>query len=266
MFKKSSALVLITTAMAILALSSTACDSLPTTLTRNLPNSLAQATDTPVPTMTPLPTLQAAATPAAPQGKAPNRANAAQALQALLKSTGLTGGVVASNDGSTLSLKFGKATQQLQVASDAIIVLPDKSSAVLSDIQTGDRVVANVASATTNAPATFVLDVPANYTANNLVLGAVMPNKGGTLNLRTPRGARSVTTSASTTVVNISGNSPVVGSVSDLQPANAVLVIGQSSGSAFDAQVIVILDKDVRALQRKVNPKNAPTATPTPGA
>lgn len=266
MFKRCNATFLIGAAMVLLMLSATACDGLPSALTRNLPISLTPATSTPTPTMTPLPTPQAAATPAAPPGNAPKRANAAQALQALLISSGLTGGVVASNDGNTLGLKFGKTSEQLQIASNAIVIVPGVSNATMSDIHVGDRVIADLAGGATNAPAVFLLDVPAGYTADNLMLGAVMPSKGGALNLRTPRGARSVTTSGSTAVVTISGDQPAVGSPGDLQPANAVLVIGQGSGSAFNAQVIVVLGKDARALLRKVNPKNAPSATPTPGA
>jgi hypothetical protein len=257
-------------ALTIFALSATACDSLPTALTQNLPISFAPATSTPAPTDVPTeaPALlpQVATTPVAPLGAAPKRAQAAQALQNLLKGLGLQGGVVTSNSGSTLGLKFGKATAQVQVAPDAIVVVTGETAATLTDVRVGDRVIADVTSSNPNATASFLLDVPANYTADNVMLGAVMPNKNGALNLRTPRGARAVSTSASTLIVNISGSQPALGSISDLNPGSAVVVIGSNSGSTFDAQVIVLLDKDARTLLRKAHPKNAPPSTPTPGA
>ncbi len=258
MFKQSTPLFLIAAALAVLALSATACGSLPI--------SLAAATSTPVPapTQTPLPTPQAATTPAAPQGKVPLRANAVQALQALLRGSGLTGGVVASNDGSTLGLKLGKATQQLQVASDAIVVVPDKSNATVSDIRVGDRVIADRTDAATNAPAAFLLAIPAGYAVDNLMLGAVMPSKSGATSLRTPRGPRDVTTSASTIVVNVSGAQPMLASLSDLKPATAVLVIGDGSRAAFNAQVIVIVNKDARSLLQKGRKNAPPTPTRVP--
>jgi hypothetical protein len=258
MSNKSRSIALIAASLAVLALSTTACG--------NLPISLAPATSTPVPSPTPastaLPAPQAATTPAAPQGKALQRANAAQVLQALLRGSGLTGGVVTSNDGSTLGLKLGKATQQLQVASNAIVVVPNKSNATVSDIRVGDRVVADRTDAATNAPAAFLLAIPAGYAVDNVMLGAVMPSKSGATSLRTPRGPRDVTTSASTMVVNVSGAQPMLASLSDLKPAMAVLVIGDGSRDAFNAQVIVIVDKDARNLLQKSR-KNAPPPTPT---
>jgi hypothetical protein len=220
MLNKNGKSILIAAALALLALGASACDSLPTAITQRLPAALAPATSTPAPTSTPLP----AATPAAPQarGKVPNRAQVLLGLAVLLKGAGLQGGVVSSNDGSALGVKLGKATAQLQVASNATVVVPAKRNATLSDIAIGDRVIANVTGAGTNASVTFLLDIPANYTANNVILGAVMPDKSGALNLRARGGTRSVTTSAATTVINISGNSPALGSLSDLQPGNAV--------------------------------------------
>lgn len=269
MLNKKVSTALMGAALAIFAFGATACDSLPTALTqnlptalaRNLPISLAPATDTPAPTLAP----QTATTPVAPQGKAPQRAQAAQGLQNLLKGLGLEGGVVTSNNGGTLGLRLGKAAAQVQVAPDAIVVVPGETAATLTDIRVGDRVIVDVTGNGMNAAASFLLDIPANYTAANVILGAVMPNKSGALNLRTLRGARSVTTSASTLIVNISGSQPALGSIDDLKPGSAVVVIGSSSGSAFDAQVIVLLDKDARTLLRKGN-KNLPAPTPTPGA
>jgi hypothetical protein len=266
MFKPSVVGTLLGAALALFALSAVACDSLPPALTQNLPISLAPATGTPKATDVPTSAPQAATTPIAPQGTAPKRAQAAQALQNLLKGSGLQGGVVTSNSGSTLGLKIGRAAAKIQVAPNAIVVVPGKTAATLTDVQVGDRVIADVTASDTSAPASFLLDIPANYAAGNVMLGAVMPKRGGSLNLRTRTGARAVTTSTSTQIVNISGSQPTLGTIDDLKPGSAVVTIGSSSGNAFAAQVIVLLDQDARTLLRKANPKNAPPATPTPGA
>ncbi|MDE3090757.1 MAG: hypothetical protein KGJ80_15385 [Chloroflexota bacterium] len=250
MSRKIAAIVLVGAA---LVLTATACGS--------LPGSLAQATSTPVPTLTPYPTPAATSAPA-PQGNGNLRARAIQGSANLLKGAGLNGGgVVTSNSGSTLGVTLGKASRQIQVASNAIVIVPGKANATVSDIQVGDRVIADV----NNNSASFVLDVPAGYTAKNLALAAVQSNQGRTLRLRTRAGTRDVTTSAATMVVNISGSQPALGSLADLKLGAAVLVIGNGSSASFDAQVIVLLDKDMRNLLPGRGKQNAPAATPTPG-
>lgn len=260
MFKKSFPMFLTGAMLAVLALSMIACNSLPISV------AFLQSTSTPTPTNppTPVPTgaPQAAATPAAPSSKAPKRANTPQALQTLLQSAGLQGGVVTSNDGSTLSFKFGNATSQIQVAPNAIVVVPTKTNATLSDVAVGDRVIADVTGDSTNAAASLVLDFPTSYTASNVTLGAVLLNQNGALTVRARSGTYSVTTDASTMIVDISGAQTALGTLGDLTPASAVLVIGSRSGNAFNAQVIVRLDKNVRDLLSKVR-KNLPTPTPS---
>ncbi len=269
MLNKNGMMILIAAAFVILALGATACDSVPTTLAQglstieqNLPASLAPATDTPTPTMTPTPEPTSPAPSArAPQRQGVTRAQALQGFAALLKRSGLTGGVVTSNDGSSaLGVKLGKTSAQLQVASNAIIVVPGVSNATLPNVQVGDRVVAAMNGGATGT-ASFLLDFPASYKVGNLALAAVQSNNGGTLTLRVARGGtRKVTTDASTMVVNLNGGQPALGSVGDLTRGNAVLVIGDSSGGAFNAQVIVVLSANVRNLLPKSQPQ------PTPGA
>lgn len=273
MSNKNGKLILIAAAFALLALSATACNTAPTTLAQDLSNAIAQnlpvalapATDTPTPTLTPTLTPTPEPTSPAPSARAPQRqgvtrAQALQGFAALLKRSGLTGGVVASNDGSALGVKLGKTSAQLQVASNAIVVVPGVSNATLSNVQVGDRVVAAMTGGATGTAA-FLLDFPASYKVTNLALAAVQSNNGGTLTLRVARGGtRKVTTDASTMVVNLNGGQPALGSVSDLTQGNAVLVIGDSSGGAFNAQVIVVLSKNVRNLLPKQQPQ------PTPGA
>jgi hypothetical protein len=258
MFKKSFPTILTGAVLSLLALSVLACGSLPLALAFLQPTS----TPTPMETPTPTPTL---ATPAAPSGSVLRRANATQALQALLKNSGLQGGVVTSNDGSTLGLKLGKATVQIQTSANVIVVVPGKTNATLSDIAVGDRVIADVTGNSASSAASMVLDIPASYKASNVMLGAVMPNKNGSLMVRARGGTHAVTTDASTVIVDISGGQPALGTLSDLTPASAVLVIGSSSGSAFNAQVIVLVDKNVRDLLNQVR-KNLATPTPTPGS
>jgi hypothetical protein len=263
MFKKFRMTILSGAVLAVLALSAIGCDTLPTALAFLQPTSTPTPTDTPTPAPTSAP--QAAATPAAPSARTPRRAKAAQTIQALLKNTGLRGGVVTSNDGSTLGLKLGKATVQIQTSANVIVVVPGKTNATLSDIAVGDRVIADVTGNSASSAASMVLDIPASYKASNVMLGAVMPNKNGSLMVRARGGTHAVTTDASTVIVDISGGQPALGTLSDLTPASAVLVIGSSSGSAFNAQVIVLVDKNVRDLLNQVR-KNLATPTPTPGS
>ncbi len=270
MSNKNGKLILIAAAFALLALGATACNSVPTTLgqdlsnaiAQNLPVSLASATSTPTPTDTPTPApTNPAPSARAPQRQGVTRAQALQGFAALLKRSGLTGGVVTSNDGSALGVKLGKTSAQLQVASNAIVVVPGVSNATVSSVQVGDRVVAAINAGATGA-ASFLLDFPASYKVSNLALAAVQSNNGGTLTLRVARGGtRKVTTDASTLVVNINGGQPALGSVGDLTQGNAVLGIGDNSGGAFKAQVIVVLSKNVRSLLPKGSPPQ-----PTPGA
>ena len=265
MFKNSLPTVLTGAVLAVLGLSVIACSSLPSSLAFLQPTSTPTPTDTPYPTPAPASaTPTTTATPAAPSGNAARRANAAQALQALLKNSGLQGGVVTSNDGNALGLRLGKTTAQVQATSSAIVVVPTKTNATLSDIAVGDRVIADVTGDSTNAAASLVLDFPASYTASNVMLGAVLPNKSGALTVRARSGTYAVTRNASTVIVNISGAQPALGALGDLTPGSAVLVIGSRDGNAFDAQVIVLLDKNVRDLLRKVG-KNLPTPTPSAG-
>ncbi len=255
MSKKSHPTILTGMVLSLLALSVLSCGGLPISLAFLQPTSVPTPTDTPMPTST-------VSTPAAPSGNAPRRANTTLALQALLKNSGLQGGAVTFNDGSTLGLRLGRTTRQIQVASSAIVVVPGTTNARLSDIAVSDRVIANVSGDSTNATASMVLDIPANYAASNLMLGAVIANKNGVLTLRARGGTHTVTTNSSTDIVNVSAAQPARGAVNDLAPASAVLIIGNGSVNAFNAQVIVLLDKSARDLLNKVG-RNLPTPTPS---
>ncbi|MCL4395443.1 MAG: hypothetical protein M1482_11695 [Chloroflexi bacterium] len=220
--------------------------------------------DTPAPADTTAPALQPGATPANP-GLAPGRAQpAGNALASLLRGMGLQGGVVTSNSGTQLGLKLANSTEQLDVAPSAIVAVPGKTSAAVSDISVGDRLIADVAGSGSTRQATMLLDLPADYTASNVIIGAVQSNTDGTLALRARTGTRDVTASASTMVVDLGAGKPTLGSTNNLAAGNAVVVIGTGNTGAFDAQVIVVLDRNVRNLLRRANPGNR--AAPTPGA
>jgi hypothetical protein len=255
MSTKSHPTILIGAVVSLLALSVLACGSLPISL------AFLQPTSTPMPTETPTPE-STVSTPVVPSGNPPRRASAAQALQALLKNSGLQGGIVTVNDGNALGLRLGRTTSQIQVASNAIVVVPGRTNATLSDIAVGDRVIARDSTYSTNATASMVLDIPAKYTTSNLMLGAVVANKNGVLTLRARSGTHTVTSTPSTVIVNISGANSTLDGVNDLIPASAVLVIGDESGNAFNSQVIVLLDKNAQDLLNRAR-KNVPTPTPT---
>jgi hypothetical protein len=262
MTKKLAVTIVSGVLFTLFALGTTACGV--TQGTGNLPQAFpsASATATAVATDTPTPAPTAVTTPQA-RDRTPNGDKSGRVLTAL-RDLGLTGGVVSANSGRALSLNLGKASQQIQVGTNTIVVIPDKSNPRVSDIRVGDRVIADVPGGDANATATLLLDFPAGYTADNVLTGAVQSSKGGAVALRTRKGPRSLTTSAATVVVNISQDQPTIDRLGDLQPGNAVLVIGQDSGDAFNAQVIVVIEKSVKDLGRG---KQSPVSpTPKPGA
>jgi hypothetical protein len=252
MVNRISAIVLLSVA---LALSATACGNVPG-IASQAPAPVVIPTSVPVIEPTPV------ATPVAPQARG-KELDAARGLDTLLKGLGLKGGVVTSNNDGTLGLRLGKTTEQVRVASNAIIVLPDNPNAQVSDIRVGDRVIAEVGD-DANAPATFLLDFPRGYDLSNLRLGAVMPGKSGSLTLRGRGGTHAVTTSGATMIVNITGDQPALGSLDDLKPGAVVLAVGNASDDAFSAQVIVLLEKNLRDLGK--GKRNLPPPAPSPGA
>jgi hypothetical protein len=81
------------------------------------------------------------------------------------------------------------------------------------------------------------------------------------LTVRTPQSAKAVTTSAATLVVNLSGDQPVIGSLADLKLGNAIVAIGTGDASAFNANTLIVLEKDARKLLKPGKP-NQPAAPP----
>ena len=255
MFKK---IALLSTLLVLSAMSATACEAVPNIASRFLPT----PTPTAAPTATPAPTV-------APQARgnpqAPNRGNIAGALGL----ADLSGGIVSENKNGALTLRLaGKQTQQVQSNASTIIVMPGKTNAQVADIRVGDRVIVDYG-ADKNTTAALLLDLPADYNMGNVLLAAVVSSKGGTINVRTRTGDDKVATNDQTTFVNLSGDKPALGAFKDLKQGNVVVVIGTDSTDAFNAQVIVVTDRDARAIlnRGRNNPQvPAPTPTPKPGA
>jgi hypothetical protein len=246
----------------LIALGATACGSVPNIIGAAQPTSLptivppAPPTTVPESTPTPAPSTDA-------QGSAPKNARQ-QVLTALLKATGLEAGVVGANNNGTLNVRMGKGPVQVQTNASTIVIVPGVSSAKVSDIGKGDRVLLEFPNGDSTQPAAFVMSLPSDLTADNVRLGAVQANKRVGLGVRTRQGAEDLTTDSLTMVMNLNSGQPSLESVGDLQTGNAVVVIGTGDGSSFDAQVIVVLETDARNLIRKLN-LNPPAPLPTPG-
>ncbi len=197
-----------------------------------------------------VPAATARATPTAVSTKAaaaprstptPGKAADANAID-----LGLSGGIVASNNGSALGLRMGGSTLQVQTNASTIVVVPGLKNAQLVDIHVGDRVIANIPGNDPNTPAALLLAIPAGDTANNIVTGVVQASASGVLAVKTDILPRRVTVNAATVVVDMSGDRSVFATLSEVQTNNAVMIVGQPSGDAFTAQVVVIAVKDAR--------------------
>ena len=242
-------LIIISASLIVSTFGATACTALPNPAATLPP----AATATIIPAM-PTPTLAPMPTPAAPM---PDR----RKIEGALKIVGLSGGVVRANDNGTLSLRLGGQWEQIQTTASTIVVIPGKSDAKVADIRAGDRVVADLG--TSDSAAAFLMAFPADYDANNILVAAVRASRSGNINVLSRQGNRALTTSATTIVVDLSGDQPTLTALGDLKPGNAIVAVGQSDGDKFDAQVIVVLDKDARALIGKIR-QNQPQPTPTP--
>ena len=255
MFKK---IALLSTLLVLSAMSATACEAVPNIAAQFLPT----PTPTAAPTATPAPTAppQARGNP-----QAPNRGNIAGALGL----ADLSGGIVGENKNGTLTLRLAqRQTQQVQTNASTLVVMPGKSNAQVADIRVGDRVIADYGGDTTKTTAALLLDLPADYNMNNVLLGAVVTTKSGTINVRTRTGDDRVATNDQTSFVNLSGDKPALGAFKDLKQGNVVVAIGQNTNGAFNAQVVVVTDRDARAIlnRGRNNPQGpAPTPTPKPG-
>ncbi len=231
---------LIAALLVLLTLGATGCEAMPTLdATPPLPEKVATA-------VTPTPTPMPATTPeTSSQAPAPDR----RKIENALKIAGLAGGIVSANTGDTLTLRTGRQPQQIQTNATTLVAIPGKSDATVADIRVGDRVLADLdASGTT---ATFVLALPADTARENLLAAAILANRGASFAVRTRGGNRALHTDATTSVIDITGAQPTPVSPGDLKQGNAILAIGQANGEHFDAQLIIVLGQDARALLSK---------------
>jgi hypothetical protein len=246
MFKKT----ILPIVLFVSLLTVTACQSLP-----NIASTfMATPTPTAAPTATPAPTT----VPRARSPQSPNLGNIGGALRL----GDLSAGVVADNKNGTLTLRGGK-NSRVQTNSNTLVFMPDKlQGASVADIHTGDRVIVDYG-ANKDTTAALLLDLPAGYNAGNVMLGAVLTTKGTTINVRARTGNDRIATSEQTLFINLSGDQPAVGAFKDLKQGNVIAAIGQSGSDAFNAQIVVITDRDARALVNRGR-NNQPRPTPTP--
>ncbi len=246
-------LVLVLVALAALAIAG--CSTIPAPIQQALATPTAAPTDTPTPAPTVAPAAKAPTQPRATQPAAANNP------LAQLRRLGLDGGVVAANNGNSLSLRLGKTSEELQIAPSTLLVVPGIKNAQTSDIKVGDRVIADVPNSDTNSVPSLVLDFPKGYTTDNVVTGLVQVNAKGTVTLRTRNGQQDITPTASTIIVNTVGDKPALGTIKDMARGDAAVVIGQKNGDQFNPQVIVVLDRAALQGNRR---QNQPTPAPTP--
>lgn len=261
MMRKKQTRMAMSALLILVALGATACGNIPNIVGASptaIPTIVPPAPPTTVPEVTPTPAPSTDA-----QGN-PTKNARQQVLNALLKATGLQAGRVGANDHGMLNIRMGKGSTQVQTNVSTIVVVPGVNNATVSDIGNGDRVLVEYPNGDSTQPATFVMALPSNLTADNVRLGAMQSNQRTGLTVRTRQGAENLTTDTATMVVNLNSGQPSLETLNDLQTGNAVVVIGNGAGSSFDAQVIVVLETNMRDLLKKLNP-NSPAPQPTPG-
>ena len=176
-------------------------------------------------------------------------------LQALLRATGLQAGVVVTNTDGTLTLKTGKESLQVQTNDKTIVVVAGKKQAKVADVRAGDLVVVEFPNQDASKPASFVMSFPKGFKVENLRLGAVIGVRRNGMALRTPQGNEPVTMNNATVVIDLNKGIAKKSSVDDLKQGNAVLVVGTSRGKVFQAQTVIVLDKNTRDLLDKAKQK-----------
>jgi len=110
-----------------------------------------------------------------------------------------------------------------------------------------------------------IMALPSDLTADNVLLAAVQTNKRAEMIAPTRRRAQNLITDSTTIVVNLDSNQPSLGSIGDLQMGSAIMAIGNCDGNSFNAQVIIVLEKDTRNLLKKFSPYST-VPLPNPGA
>ena len=135
---------------------------------------------------------------------------------------------------------LGRVTT-VNINSSTIILVPGKSTATLSDLHVGDRVMADVPKG--QKIAALVMGTPKELNKDNIALGMVTGNANGTLTLRTPGGGDTVNTTSTTQVFKLTRDAVTPGSVSDVQNGNLIFALGTGNNDNFNAQVIFALPK-----------------------
>jgi hypothetical protein len=202
---------------------------------------------------TPTPTAAPTSTPVVtPSLSGKSSAPGRNQVQDALKLADLSARVVSANKNGTLTLKsVNKKNDKVQTNASTIVVIPGQGSAKVADIKIGDRVVIDFGKDAASTTVAFVLDLPPGFNPGDAVIGALKPNRGGDKTLVTRRGDLTLATDANTTIVDLSGDQPKLGASSDLQPTNLIVVIGQTSDRALNAQVVIVTDKEPRAILRQ---------------
>ncbi len=256
----------------VIALGATACGQiqLPTALPQ-LPTEL-QPTTAPNPASAAVPdasrqTAPSTAPGTGPQaGRNPGKGVQAPAALQVFQRLGWEAGVVNQISSDQIGLRTVKnGPDKIAISASTIFIVPGNSSATISDIHAGDRIIADVPK--TQTTASLVMGVPKDYDKDNLLLGMVQSNSNGLVTLRTPAGPDTLTTSSTTQVIKVLREGVALGNVSDLQDGSVVIAIGQSSSDDFATQVVFALPKGVLDLGKRLsgerkNPAQPPVKKP----
>lgn len=205
---------------------------------------------------------------AGPQaGRNPGKGvQAPAALLQVFQRLGWEAGVVTQASSDQIGLRTVKnGPDKIVISASTIFIVPGNSSATISNIHVGDRIIADVP--TNQTTASLVMGLPKDYDKDNLMLGTVQSNSNGLVTMRTPAGPDTLTTSATTQVIKVLREGVALGSVSDLQNGSVVIAIGQSSSDDFATQVVFALPKGVLDLGKRLggdrkNPAQPPVQKP----
>ncbi len=197
----------------------------------NVAGASAAATPTPAPANTPA---------AEARGKPDNRAGGRP--NELFTRMGFDVGAVTNVSANSLTIKARSGDQTVQLATNALIVIPDKTNATASDLKRGDRVLIHNGE-NKDASANFAMVLPANFSLDSQALGQIESVSANSITLKSKSGSQTITLDAATQYAKFTPTGVMLGAVSDLQNAAGVIVIKDSSAADAKAIAVIALGK-----------------------
>ncbi|MBI3741747.1 MAG: hypothetical protein HY257_08330, partial [Chloroflexi bacterium] len=202
-----------------------ACSALPTTSAQSAPNAAPTAIATATPVANTTPDARANAQPNA-RGNGAQPGKGGKQNEALAR-LGVEIGAVNQISADSLAIKTRADAQTFALNSNTLYVLPGKAAAQARDFKTGDRVLVKKSDDAANT-ALLVLQMPANFSPDSLMLAQVDSVASGSLALKTKAGSQTLTTNANTVVVELTAQQAKLGTLSDLTSGVVVIALGSS--------------------------------------